>query len=341
MKNKEANLRLIKRISELKDGTYNVNTSNGNFKIETSGYSYMITDSLTVEDQYIKIEDEKGRPFSRYCYFYRSDNKLSSHIRENEIDYSNEFKLENGYYIDYQDNCVRLYTNNGDTEFYLIDNDNINYGVKLYRCIEEFPLATIKENTISNDLLTIDLNNFDKIVNINGNKVIISKEKDIEQELTKYLDIKKGNDIKNIEKNLIKLYKLYLEAMKILNYTHDLNIMREIIFNLNPEFNKLYKYKKCIKKDTIVNETLDSIILSLKCGLYFVKTEQGLMQIDILKDGYCISDESGNIIKEIKDIILTNELIDGLSKILEEQKEKELRKNNILKKVKKLEKENK
>ena len=129
--------------------------------------------------------------------------------------------------------------------------------------------------------------------------------------------------------------------MKILNYTHDLNIMREIVFNLNPEFNKLYKNTEHIKKDTIVNETLENILLNLKCGLYFVKTIQGLMQIDILVDEYSISDELGNIIEEIKDINLTNELIDGLNKILKAQKEEDLRNAKIVKeeRIKKLKKE--
>ena len=347
MKNKEANMRLIKRISELKDGTYNVNTINGNFNIRKNCSYYEENYNMKVFKRDILIEDEKGNPFSRYYYLHKTDYEWYAHKLETEIDYSNEFKLKNGYDICYENNTIKIYTDKEHKDYYCIYKDSIDkYENNKYKST----VANIKDNTIYDDLLSIDLNHFDKIVKINNKKIVISNKKDLKEELNTYLekiielnaliendeylnkiitkDIKKYNlnnkkinDIKNSEIKLIKLYKLYLEAMKILNYKHDLNIMREIIFNLNPEFNKLHKNTKYIKKDTIVNETLENTLLNLKCGLYFVKTIQGLMQIDILVDEYSISDELGNIIEEIKDNDLTNELINGLNKILESQEE--------------------
>ena len=367
MKNKEANIRLIKRILELKNGTYNVNTINGNFNIRKNCSYYEENYNTKVFERDILIEDEKGNPFSRYYYLHKTDYEWYAHNLETEIDYSNEFKLENGYDICYENNTIKIYTDKEHKDYYCIYKNSIDkYENNKYKS----NFADIENNTIYDGLLTIDLTNFDKIVSINNKKIRISKEKDIKEELNTYLkkiielneliendeylnkiitkdikkynlNIEKINDIKDSEIKLIKLYKVYLEAMSILKYTHDLNIMREIIFNLNPEFNKLYKKTDYIKKDTIVNETLENTLLNLKCGLYFVKTKQGLIQIDILVDGYSISDELGNIIEEIKDNDLTNELIDGLNKILKAQKEEDLGNAKIAKeeRIKKLKKE--
>ncbi len=367
MENKEANMRLIKRILELEDGTYSVNTSNGNFNIRKNCSHYKENYNVDVYERDILIEDGKGNPFSRYYYIHETDYEWYAHKLETEIDYSNEFKLENGYDIDYESNSIKIYTDKEHKDYYFINKYTIN---KYENNKHKSAHADIENNTIYDGLLTIDLTNFDKIVSINNKKIIISKEKDIKEELNTYLkkiielneliendeylnkiitkdikkynlNIEKINDIKDSEIKLIKLYKVYSEAMKILKYTHDLNIMREIVFNLNPEFNKLYKKTDYIKKDTIINETLENTLLNLKCGLYFVKTKQGLIQIDILVDGYSISDELGNIIEEIKDNDLTNELIDGLNKILEAQKEEDLRNAKIVKeeRIKKLKKE--
>ena len=59
MKNKEANIRLIKRILELKNGTYNVNTINGNFNIRKNCSYYEENYNTKVFERDILIEDEK------------------------------------------------------------------------------------------------------------------------------------------------------------------------------------------------------------------------------------------------------------------------------------------
>ena len=128
-------------------------------------------------------------------------------------------------------------------------------------------MAWIDNDTISDrSLIEINLNNFDRTILINNKEVIIPKDENIEEEITKYnqevIKLKqqitnnkylqniinedlctfklnkkdvKFSDFKSKEDKLLKLYKLYLEAMKIMNYQHDIETMREIVAGLNPE----------------------------------------------------------------------------------------------------------
>ncbi len=347
MQNKEANLRLIKRINELDEGEYEVNTSKGKFKIEKTSFEEF-NDFNNEICRKIFIADEKGNPFSQYYFRHSYDHKWYDYKAEREIDYSNQTNMEYGYSVDIKNGKILIYQNDNHTKFYQISEDHISDEKNKI-------LAWIDNDTISDrSLIEINLNNFDRTILINNKEVIIPKDENIEEEITKYnqevIKLKqqitnnkylqniinedlctfklnkkdvKFSDFKSKEDKLLKLYKLYLEAMKIMNYQHDIETMREIVAGLNSEFNKIIKYADlnssirhfyCNTKCTFTEE-----ILKLKCGIYFIETSKGLIQIDRFTYDYTISDEKGNIITEIIDPILTNEIVMGIENIVQNQ----------------------
>ncbi len=373
MKNKEANLRLIKRINELDVGEYEVNTSKGKFKIEkniTVEELFICSSRYKVDEIHIIIRDNQGNPFSKYYSSHSWGPRCYTDEEERETDYSNEFNLKYGYSINYKTGVVTIYQNEDHSKFYNVWKDQITDEKTKVR-------ARINNRMISNDfLLTIDLNSFDRIVEINNKNIIIPKDKNLEKELNKYnqevVNLKEKiidneylnkiidndlctfrlcanaeiSELKTKEQELLMLSKIYVEAMKIMNYTHDLSIMREIVSGLNPEFKKLlhfeelnnsYKYFDCKTRCTFKEK-----ILKLKCGIYFIETSKGLIQIDRFSHDYSISDEEGNFIFEITDPILTNEIVMGIKDIVQKQEAEASREQvkQLNRELKTLEREN-
>ena len=278
IKKKEENMHLMRSLSELEDGEYNVSTSRGNFKIEkitkptpANYYSYQFY------GYDIKITDENGDLFSHY-YFLKHEDSLGRHRYENEIDIPDKINFEHGYDIDYNNHNIKVYLNNEHTEYYLISEKVITKWEKT-TCEH---LARIYDNKIIGQKLAIDLKSFDRMIIMNHlildgrieiktYYVRVSSEKNIEEELTTYkekikyiendeylkniidkklieiLDID-ISDIKQEESKLIELSKLYAKAMSLKNNIHELSIMREIVDGLKPEFNKLSTYDKSIVK---------------------------------------------------------------------------------------------
>ena len=147
----------------------------------------------------------------------------------------------------------------------------------------------------------------------------------------------KFSDFKKQEEELLKVYKLYLEAMKIMNYQHDITIMREIVTSLNPEFHKLCRYIRNPQYASISSE-LDEELLKLKCGIYFIPFSKGLMQIDILPDNYYLRDaQTEKFITEIPSTILS-EIITKVKAIDQKQQmeEKEAEKQNVKEEINRL-----
>ncbi len=187
IKNKDANMRLMRMISELKDGEYSVNTLEGKFKIEKSGTCNIVCGAY---DEYknILITDEQGAPFSQYYYNHYYNSNTEGDLLEREADHSPELNLNYGYDIDCKEAKVYIYTNKEHTIFYTIDETDIFFPN------EEGATQGIyvDNNIITNDLkddteyLSIDLNNFDRIIKINEKEIRISKDKDIIEEINKY-----------------------------------------------------------------------------------------------------------------------------------------------------------
>ena len=172
MSKDDANIKLMRLIAELDDGEYEVNTSKGKFKVEKSSYRNYIMDDHEIHKN-ILITDEKGKKFSSYYFCHRWDYKWYDTTTEREIDYSNKFNLPYRYFIDCEVGKITIYQNEDHTKCYRIDNDYITNG-------EYETVAWIKDNTISDHLMEIDLNNFDRTIEINNKKVKISKDKDIQ-----------------------------------------------------------------------------------------------------------------------------------------------------------------
>ena len=345
MKKNDVNLELIKLITELNDGEYEVNTSQGNFKVEKSN-SHMYSYGDNEVNKKISIIDEKGNPFSRYYFEHRWDHKWYDNTTEYEIDYPNQINLDYDHSLDLERGLVDIYLNDKHTKFYRIREGCI------YDETQNI-IARVENATISNHLVEINLNNYDRIVLINNEKVKIPQGKDIEEELNKYnqavqklkekiakdkylkpiinqdlctfrlyKDGIKLSDFKKKEEELLKLYKIYLDVIKIINYRHDINIMREIISGLNPEFHKLFRHS-CRSKYDQISPTLDEELLKLKCGVYFIPLTKGLMQIDILPDDYCLKNAAdGNPITEIEKSVLL-ELIVQVKEIVKKQQEED------------------
>ncbi len=297
IKNKEENMHLMRSLSELEDGEYNVSTSRGNFKIEK--ITKLENDNYSDYYSYrydIKITDENGNLFSHY-YFSENRKELDFHTDfhtyENEIDIPDKINFVHGYEVDYNNHNIKVYLDNEHTEYYLVSEKDIT---KWKNTTHEH-LARISDNKILGQNLAIDLKNFDRMIFINylnfiilarrygaGRKIIsevtsdgfirVSKNKDIEKELNavkekisyiendeylkniidKKLIEKLGildlniSDIKQEEKKLVELSKIYLKTMNLRNNTHELNTMKEILTSLDPEFNRLVDYIKFIKK---------------------------------------------------------------------------------------------
>ena len=130
---------------------------------------------------------------------------------------------------------------------------------------------------------------------------------------------------------------MYLEAMEIMNYRHDVNILREIVDGLNPEFHKLFR-NTCKPKYASISTELDEELLKLKCGIYFIPFSKGLMQIDILPDNYCLRDtQTGELITEIETSTLSK-IINKVKAIGQKQQleEKEVEKQNIKEEINRL-----
>ena len=186
IKNKDANMRLMRMISELKDGEYNVSTSKGKFKIEKSEIR-SVWNMEAYKSKNILITDEKGVPFSQYYNCHQCIyNEIDMDI-EKEGDYSPELNLDYGYEIDCKKATVHIYTNKEHTSFYTIGETSIAFSDEEK---EEQRVALIINNIIENlddDIpFSIDLNNFERIIKINDKEIRISKDKDIIEEINKY-----------------------------------------------------------------------------------------------------------------------------------------------------------
>lgn len=365
-KNKNANMRLIKRILDLNDGKYSVDTSKGTFTITKKCKSDYESRHYEKEETII-IRDADGKLFSKYYYEEERGDWLDRKV-EKEIDFNYNFPLGYGYTIDNNGDKIKIFKNKEHTEYYVIRDLCIKNEKKKELAYFE---DDDKEEIFSDGVLSIDIKTFDRIIEINGKEVKIPKDKDLEEELNKYMSkleklrelaeddyLKKfinsdllkfklkGNieiiDLKEREKKLRKLYNLYIEAMIVLDYTHDLDIMREIILKLNPKLNKVDRYiPNYLGPSSYIRRDLDQKLRELKCGIYFIPTSQGQIQIDIFKDGtklYEISNEKGKIIEKIKNPALTDEIIQHLDVILQTQKEEDEKreKENIQKEIKRL-----
>ena len=309
MENKNIELELVKKILELKNGEYIVNTSKGKYivrktkemgkdkfdntkKIEKKGYMLItITDVKKLNENITNISIKRSDKtiFGEYNLkeIYLNNHKCNGLYTESLIFYPKSTNFKYGFKINV-DNEMIIYDDNEKTKYYKIfnnkiyynDNDN-NNDIKYYQ-IENNILYKYEDSKF---LLGIDLNNFDRIISINNKNIRIPKDKNIKEELDKIknkfeniknlvnneinndkyvkeiLDISnnfnfklitkniKPEDFKNIEREMLNIYKMYLEAKKIMSYKCDISILREITEEIEKIlYEQIKEEEKRIKK---------------------------------------------------------------------------------------------
>ena len=366
IKNKEANMNIMRSLIKLANGEYRVKTSKGNFKIKVSGSGVIKPKEYIpgfYEDNKVLIFDENDNLFAEYfkCYCSQPPNYWDY---AKEIDYYDTSDFEYTYKVNLKErhnDSIMFFNKEGKVVYHVIFLDLESCG-KVYKTesfapkkaptdafitdyknsnrkiidIDSDNILFINDNkdNINEGLLKIDLSNFDKIMDINGMTIRVPMDEDIENKLSdpinkdllSELTEKKVslNDLKSKEKELLKYCRLYLGAKKILTNAHELNTMIEIVSELNPKFRKTKMNKKHFYESLphVVDELYDKL-KELHCGVYFVDVSNlGKLQIDILYNSYRMSDEKGNNITSL-DRAYTQEIIDGIDIIIQNQKEDE------------------
>ena len=340
MINDSVELRLIRKILELNDGEYSVNTSKGNFivkrknkKIKSDSYNKII-DSIIIEREDKTIFGEY-RLKSIKGYTTSTSNPI---YYDEVLDfYPENINVEYGFEM--MDREVIIYGNEEKTKYYRIDNNNIYYHDennaypnKYYNILNNVLYIYHESRFLHGFLLGIDLDNFDRIIKVNNKNIKIAKDKNFEEELEiikKELEDFKDNinnsnyikyiidtsddfkltyeninteDFKNIEKEMLNIYKMYLEVQKRINYTFDISTLREIVYGLNNEFSKIKGADiTFITLQSKINKSKEEKFINnlcqLNCGIYFINIPNDLMQIDVKKNrNIVISGKLGKIL---------------------------------------------
>ena len=319
--------RLMEILLLLNDGEYTVNTSKGKYIVKVSRKEELLQSRTPSVSKKVIIERENKTLFGEYehkigydtygrdSYPFNIDTHLYFYPENTTFKHGFEFR---GY------NEILIYDNEEKTKKYYVtkkqilyndeDNNTRNYKIK------DNILLKMGNHQF---LLGLDLNNFDKIININNKTIRIGKDKEILKELkiiekefmninklvndnidgSKYLkdilDIdnfkfKFANDniniedFKDMEKELFHVYKIYLEAKKLFYYTCDASILKEILYELNSEFNKIYKTDLTFISKSNNNKKEMSLVNKLnqlKCGIYYINIPNDLIEIYVQKDG--------------------------------------------------------
>lgn len=318
--NKSIDDRIMKKIFDIKDGSYSINSSIGKLLIEKS-----TAEEKTKNDYYkkssVNILNENGVLTTSYFldmhdyfgddhYGYYSTYHNTWVIDYPEDEYFNEYDIKN--YMRMNNETVVLNCNSDNKKCYYITPSSIklNEGKfikKSYNVFDNYiqqkggcigiNVTNGNINILVNDrwlefsededvakkieLYTNKLNDLQQYINQNAS--------DVKELIRGTFSIRIGEkdnfiemgEVNEIIKELKKVKKIYSDAMIILNYKHDVKLKKEIAMGLNNYYSECKSCSPASNEMSKKNEDIFNKVKELKTGFYTFLTADGVIDIDV------------------------------------------------------------